>query len=161
MHSVPAAESAPAQSRLGMNLSGVVDWNTEHPFVDVFRLSRPWISQKKGEPWGKGPELELDVQGWVKRLAPDCFAETPLLTGGHAPAGDYICLYDGEGRVEFSSAARWCPGTGRMVVHIDGRKGGTFLSIRETNPQNPVRNIRCSCRASKELRCRTVRAGVS
>lgn len=42
-----------------MNLSGIVDWNTEHAFVDVFRLSRQWISQKKGEPWGKGPKLEV------------------------------------------------------------------------------------------------------
>ncbi len=55
---------------LGMNLNGPADWNTELPFVDVFRLSRQWISQKKGQPWGKGPVLELDAQGWVKRLEP-------------------------------------------------------------------------------------------
>ena len=87
---VLGAEVNSAHNRLGMNLSGIVDWNTEHPFADVFRLSRWWISQKTGEPWGKGPELDLDEHGWVKRLAPNCFAETPILTGGHAPAGEYV-----------------------------------------------------------------------
>ena len=63
-----------------MNLSGPADWNTELPFVDVFRLSRTWISQKEGQPWGKGPELKVDEHGWIKQLEEGCFAETPLCT---------------------------------------------------------------------------------
>ena len=35
--------------RFAMPLSEVADWNTENPFVDVFRLSRLWISQKADE----------------------------------------------------------------------------------------------------------------
>ena len=140
---LPGAVASPAHSGLGINLSGIVDWNTEHPFVDVFRLSRSWISQKQGQPWGKGPALDLDEHGWVKRLGPDCFAETPVLTGGHAPAGEYVCLYDGEGQVEFGSNSKVVSRSpGRIVVNIDGRKAGTFLSIRATAPENPVRNIR-------------------
>lgn len=126
-----------------MNLSGPADWNTEHPFVDVFRLSRQWISQKKGAPWGKGPELSLDANGWVKKLEPDCFAETPILTGGHAPVGDYVCLYDGEGQVEFGANSKVVSREpGRIVVRIEAQKNGTFLSVRKTSEQNPVRNIR-------------------
>ena len=99
----PAAEALPAKPRLGMNLNGPADWNSELPFVDVFRLSRPWISQKEGATWGKGPELELDAHGWVKRLEPDCWAETPLCTisGGHYPGGKYTVLYDGRGELDF------------------------------------------------------------
>ena len=142
-HLVAAAEIAPAQSRLGMNLSGIVDWNTEHPFVDVFQLSRQWISQKQGQPWGKGPQLDLDEHGWIRKLGPDCFAETPLLTGGHAPAGDYVCLFEGEGQIEFGANSKVVERAAeRLVVTIEGRKAGTFLSIRKTNPENPVRNIR-------------------
>ena len=70
----------PQQSRLGINLAGLADWNTELPFVDVFRLSRHWISQRQGERWGKGPELALDERGWVTRLEPGCWADTPLCT---------------------------------------------------------------------------------
>ena len=38
----PPAAPKPA---LGINLAGPEDWNTELPFVDVFHLSREWISQ--------------------------------------------------------------------------------------------------------------------
>lgn len=31
---LPGAETAAGHSRLGINLSGIVDWNTEHPFAD-------------------------------------------------------------------------------------------------------------------------------
>lgn len=126
-----------------MNLSGPADWNTELPFVDVFRLSRQWISQKQGAGWGKGPALELDAHGWVKKLEPGCFAETPILTGGHAPAGEYVCLYDGEGEITFGHNSKLVSrAPGRLVVTIDARKEGTFLALRQTNPANPVRNIR-------------------
>jgi hypothetical protein len=73
-----AAENSSAQPRLGMNLAGPSDWMTELPFVDVFRTSRPWISQKKGAGWGQGPELALDEFGWVKQLEPGCFAESMI-----------------------------------------------------------------------------------
>ena len=65
-----SAEQAlqPPKSRLGMNLAGPCDWTTEYPFVDVFRMSRKWISQKKGADWGKGPELDRDENGWVRKL---------------------------------------------------------------------------------------------
>lgn len=133
----------PAQSRLGMNLSGPSDWNTEHPFVDVFRLSREWISQKQGAGWGKGPALDLDDAGWVRRLEPDCWAETLLLTHGHAPAGEYVCLYDGEGTIDFSMNAHVLSrAPGRLVVRLEPARSGTFLALRATNPANPVRNIR-------------------
>lgn len=137
------ASVTPAQSRLGMNLSGLTDWSTEHPFVDVFKLSRRWISQRQGEAWGKGPKLEQDEHGWIRNLEEKGFAETPLLTHGHAPSGTYVCLYEGEGEVEFKNNARVISRKpGRIEVEIDGTKGGVFLTLRRTNPANYVRNIR-------------------
>ena len=136
---------APSQSRLGINLAGPADWNTELPFVDVFQLARTWISQRQGQPWGRGPELELDANGWVKRLEPDCWAETPLCTidGGHYPAGEYVCLYEGEGRVEFWNIQQVVSNEpGRIVFEPDPARGGFFLRINETNPANYIRNIR-------------------
>lgn len=41
---------AGSSARMGINLAGPADWNTELPFVDVFRMSRPWISQKLEQP---------------------------------------------------------------------------------------------------------------
>ena len=134
-----------ARPRLGMNLSGLCDWNTELPFVDVFRLARAWISQREGAGWGKGPELKLDEHGWIRELEPGCFAETPICTieGGHYPSGKYVVLYDGEGEIELVHAAKVADRRpGRLVVEVDASKGGFFLQIRKTSPGNHIRNIR-------------------
>lgn len=140
---IQSAGITPERARLGINLSGPADWNTEHPFVDVFKLSRKWISQKKGEAWGKGPELERDENGWIKRLDADCWVETPILTGGYAPVGEYVCLYDGDGIIDFSINAKVVSrAPGKVVVNLTPTKGGTFLVLRQTNPTNYVRNIR-------------------
>lgn len=129
---------------LGINLAGPVDWNTELPLVDVFRLSRTWISQREGTGWGEGPELDLDQHGWVRSLQPDCWVDTPLCTidGGHYPAGHYTVLYEGEGTFEFWGAAsivRQSPG--RIIINVDPRAEAIWLRIRSTNPANYLRNI--------------------
>jgi hypothetical protein len=140
-----AAELPAAQSRLGMNLAGPADWATELPFVDVFRTSRTWVSQKKGAAWGQGPELALDEWGWVKKLEPGCFAEAMLCTigGGHYPAGVYTVLYEGEGKLDFGKNAKVKESKpGRILLDVDAAKGGFSVQLKETNPQNPIRNIR-------------------
>ncbi len=135
----------PAHSRLGINLAGLSDWNTELPFVDVFRLSRRWVSQREGEDWGKGPELALDERGWITHLEQGCWADTPLCTirGGHYPSGEYVCLYEGDGEIEFWGAATvLAHEPGRIVVGVDSSQGGFFLRLRSVNPEDYVRNIR-------------------
>ena len=141
----PARTPAKARALLGTNLSGPADWNTELPFVDVFRLSRPWISQRKGAAWGKGPKLALDAHGWVTRLESGCSAETPLCTidGGHYPAGEYTVLYEGTGRIAFSGGVKVVSSApGKIVIGVDPSRGGFFLRLEATDAKNPVRNIR-------------------
>jgi hypothetical protein len=130
---------------LGMNLSGPADWNTELPFVDVFRFARPWISQRQGEGWGKGPPLVLDEHGWVKRLDAGCWADTLLCTieHGHYPSGLYTVLYDGEGKLDVWGAASVVSReSGRLAIRVDASKGGFFLKLVATDPSSYVRNIR-------------------
>lgn len=140
----PQAATDPGKPTLGINLAGLADWSTELPFVDVFRLSREWISQREGAGWGQGPKLELDAHGWVKRLAPGTWAETPMNTieGGHYPSGIYTVLYEGKGEVAFTNAVVKSSAPGKMLVAADAKRGGFFLQIRKTDPQNYVRNIR-------------------
>jgi hypothetical protein len=139
-----SAQTVKAAPRLGMNLAGPADWNSELPLVDVFRFARPWISQEKGKAWGLGPSLALDKHGWVTRLAAGCAAETPLCTisGGHYPAGQYTVLFDGEGKLEFSNAKIISAEAGRLIIAPDPSQGGFFLRIVETNPQNYLRHLR-------------------
>ncbi len=141
----PQVRAQPSSSpRMGINLAGPADWNTELPLVDVFRFSRPWISQQQGRPWGKGPPLQLDQHGWVKRLAPGCWAETLLCTiqGGHYPSGRYTVFYRGRGRLEFGGAARTvAQQPGKITLQVDSRRGAIFLRIRETDPHDYIRDI--------------------
>ncbi|MBN1421717.1 MAG: hypothetical protein JXP34_23285, partial [Planctomycetes bacterium] len=144
--SIGAEDPRPVpRPRLGMNLSGPADWNTELPFVDVFRLSRPWVSQREGAPWGQGPALAVDERGWVKKLEPDCWAETPICTidGGHYPRGRYTILYEGTGEIDVWNAAKVVSrAPGRIEVDIDPSKGGFHLKLLATDPADPVRAIR-------------------
>ena len=139
------ADPSPAQSRLGINLNGPTDWNAEIPFVDVFRLSRQWISQRQGEGWGKGPALQRDANGWVTQLEANCWADTPMCTirGGHFPKGRYTCLYEGQGQIEFWGGAQVAEQQpGRIVVEVKPDAEVVWLRLRATNPQDYVRNIR-------------------
>jgi len=138
------AAAVPAQCRLGINVSAPVDWTTEHPFVDVFRFSRAWISQSNNAPWGAGPPLAVDTNGWITALQTNCYADTPMLTGGHAPSGNYVCLYDGQGTISFwgASASVVSNAPGRVVVNVNGAAGGLFLRISAVSATNYIRNIR-------------------
>jgi hypothetical protein len=135
----------PSASRLGINLSGARDWNTELPFVDVFRLARSWVSQREGSEWGQGPALDLDERGWIKSLAPGCSADALMCTiaGGRFPQGRYTCLYDGSGTVTMLNVARIASRSpGRIVFEPNPDSEGFALSIGATDPGDYVRNIR-------------------
>lgn len=129
---------------LGINLAGIADWNTELPFIDVFRCARPWISQRKGADWGAGPQLSLDKHGWVLSLEPNCWAETLMCTidDGHYPGGEYTVVYEGDGEIDFRNAAKIISKRSGMIkIEVDPLKGAIFLRLLRTNPQDPIRNI--------------------
>lgn len=132
-----------ARPTFGINLSGPADWNTELPFVDVFRLSRPWISQREGASWGKGPSLEIDSFGWVKRLEPHCYAETLMCTieGGHYPSGRWNVYWTGDGMLAVPGGRVVLEEPGHIEVELSAKQG-IFLRLLETNVKNPVRDIK-------------------
>lgn len=130
---------------MGMNLAGVADWSSEVVFVDAFKASRPWTSQKEGAPYGQGGPLDLDERGWVKSLADKQFAEALLHVdvGNHYPGGKYVCLFDGKGQLEFANAAQGKQiGPNKYAVDVDPGKGFIAVRVRKTDPKSPVRNIR-------------------
>lgn len=142
-------KNAHAQSThapVGLNLAGVVDWSTQLVFVDVFKQSRAWIPQRvSGGAWDTGEPLSLTNEGWIAALASGQAAGT-LMTrdlASHYPAGQYVCLYDGEGQIEFGfDAAVASRQAGRIVLNVTPGNGGIYLKIIATNAANPIRNIR-------------------
>ncbi len=140
-----AAKPVPGKARLGINLAVPKDYNTDLPFVDVFRFSRKWISQQEGKPFGKGPALNLDEHGWVKSLQPGCRADTVLFSmrDGHYPSGQYTILYDGQGKMDVLPKAKIVrQKQGEVVIDVKRSRGNFFLRIHETNPADYIRNIR-------------------
>ena len=140
-------KSDTTNARLGINLAGIKNYATELPFVDLFRMSASWISQRKKGKWGDGPALELDHHGWVKRLEPDCFAVAIVcgIKGNHYPSGNYTVLYDGEGELAFRNAATnkdiVSKTIGKIVVKVNANQP-FHLEIVSTNPLDYIRNIR-------------------
>lgn len=134
----------PERAPLGMNLGGVVSYMTDWPFVDVFRTARPWISNCEGCDWDGGGALDLTAEGWVASLKPNHYADTVMMDGGVPfPEGDYVILYDGDGQLDilFNTAAVVSQSAGRMVITTPSRDG-LWLRIAQTNPADPLRNIR-------------------
>lgn len=133
-------------ARVGVNLATVADWSSSLPFVDVFKNSRPWVSQRpQGGPWNTREEIALTPEGWVASLQPNQAAAALMCRDleGHYPAGRYVCLYDGEGRIEFRLEGRAVSQRpGRIELEVKPGNSGILLRILQTNPENPVRNIR-------------------
>ncbi|MBL8327385.1 MAG: hypothetical protein JNJ71_00945 [Rubrivivax sp.] len=135
----------PGMPRLGINLAETVDWNTELPFIDFFRMSREWISQLPTGDWGKGPKLALDEQGWIKSLEPGHWADTPMCTatGSIYPQGNYKVSYEGAGEIDFWGSGRVIASApGSLTVEVTPSRGPIWLRLKKTDPANPVRNIR-------------------
>lgn len=146
-----ASTNAPAlgndNSALGTNLSNVVDWSTEWVFVDTFKMSRIWTSQRAGLDWGKGGPLDLDAVGWVRSLQPGQSADALMQWNGSTSGspGKYIVLHDGKGVLRFSgNATEVSSAPGRIVLSINpkNKTNGFILKIVATNPEDYIRNIR-------------------
>ena len=136
-----------AHSPVGINLAQVVSYSRELPFVDVVKTAHPWFSNTEGADWSKGGPLPLTREGWVASLRPKQYATTGLIdNGGHYPTGNYTLLYDGEGQLEVSAMSGKgvtlvSQAPGRSVVTVTTEAEGALLTLRATNPANPVRNI--------------------
>ena len=131
---------------VGINLSNIAFYTPEVVFVDVFKQSQPWSSQLPGKPYGQGGPLSIDARGWIEKLNGNGhYAETLMFVDldGHYFAGDYVCIFDGEGTIEFAQAAAVIERKpGRLVVKVTPKNGPISLRLTKSDPKNPVRNIR-------------------
>ncbi len=126
---------------LGTNLAGVSDWTTEWPFVDAMKISRPWVSQKEGAPWGQGGPLEVDELGDVKSLKPGQYAETVMFSNGHNPKGAYTLTWKGVGEFDAHLGSKLeMEAPGKAKIQVDGDKG-VFLMLKKVDPADPPHDI--------------------
>ncbi len=137
---------ANANATLGMNLEQVGAVGKAWVFVDVFKTSTPFVAKNSNFSTWTGAPLDLDEEGWVLSLQPNQIAVTQMIDrqGADYPAGQYICLYDGQGTITFGGDASIVSQTpGRIVVQVNPTDTGkTVLIISATQNSDPIRNIR-------------------
>jgi len=141
-------------SPLGINLEYAKDWVGHWPFVDAFKLARPWIPQQTSpEIWDcregtcetGNDQLNLTTDGWVAFLKPNQAAGTLMFLNhkGRFPAGRYTVVYEGEGNLDFFWNARVIKRSpGQMLIEVTPGDEGIYMRLNSTNPLNPLKNIR-------------------
>lgn len=154
MLALPAQAFYNSHSPLGTNTNEIMDDDSSVPFVDLMKIAVPF---REARHLTKG-EVLYDRYGWPRRISPGGQAGTRFvskLPAGTIPAGPYLVLYDGEGKLEYGNDAKALersPGRevillspGREVILLEPGSDKEFnatLLIKETNPNNPIRNIR-------------------
>lgn len=162
----PSAEAA--RLPLGMNTNEVMQVDSSVPFVNLFKMALPFDEADAKLTQGN---IQYDADGWPTRLNGGQAGTNLLhwLPAGTLPDGHYTVLYDGEGRVEYGDDAKLVKSSpGRDVIQISAgqdRYIKVTLIIKESNPENYLRNIRvlmpggiCASnpfeRVSSEKQCR-------
>lgn len=155
------AQAAPATGpSLGINLGATVDWTTGFPFIDQFKLSRPWFTQENGV-WDSGEAhlLDLDSHGWVRGFTRDgspapfeSVATVWTTAGSQMRPGNYVIDWKGEGSLDAGGASVLSRSANRLVLHLDGDT--SWLTIDSTDPNrtgNYIRDIRIYHESDKAL----------
>lgn len=135
-----------ASGPVGINLAVHDPYTVEWVFVDAMKVATRWYPQttSSNSPWDTGAYLELTADDYPV-LASGQAAATLMFPDlqGHYPGGNYVCLYDGQGTIEFGNDAHLVSQSpGRIVVNVTPSNGGMILRVVASSSSNPVRNIR-------------------
>ena len=132
----------------GIGLGSITYWTVSSPFVEVSRIGDSWISFTiDGSEWSDNRSVTLDANGYPTSLLSDQAVRTLVFTHTPTqyPAGDYVLTWQGDGeiRLEGRSNELIDQQPHRAVYHydvpVDGN--GIFITIRRTNPADPIRDI--------------------
>jgi hypothetical protein len=137
---------APSHSSgVGTNLAELREYTPERPFADAFKQSRGWISTD-GSTWDDGRPIPVDAHGWVKGLVNGQRARALVFWGEglQFPAGAYQVSWEGTGTIDFwpQGGISSSTGKGTYTLNADPKKGGIAVTIIETKPIDPIRNIK-------------------
>lgn len=137
---------------LAMGLSGVHDWGTQYPFIDVMKTARPWLGHLEGQ-WGGfeaerlEDELYLDENGWpmeipegVEKL--ESYLLTDLPKDAQYFTGRYRLTYEGQGNLRLGGRARnlrYRPG--EIEFTFEPGEGPVVITLLKTDPNDHIRNI--------------------
>ena len=152
--SAAAPEKPAPRLPIGMNLTGISDYEPGFPFKNLMWGARPWHTKNLDDSGPYNTELAgklpLDSDGYPLELpyTPEG-AEQPqyvfTLIPNTTPAGRHVLLYDGEGEIVGSHATRVVSSApGRVVLELKNAGLGQYegIAIRRSKRGDHVRNIR-------------------
>lgn len=143
----------PLRDDIGFGLAGVTDWSTEQPFLDIIRTARPWTGHLPDQ-WG-GWDHErlrtegfLDEHGWLTAI-PEGVTGVSTVVLADLPeealdtAGRYELSWDGRGELAIEGrVSRLDLRPGAASFDFTPGEGIVLLTIRKTDPADPIRNLR-------------------
>jgi hypothetical protein len=154
-HLLPSAEAQDALPKLpiGMNLSGIADWEAGFPFINLMWGARLWLTKNAdmSGPWNSGQteNIPLDENGYPLELPlriPGI--EQPQIVFTIVPnvrkAGQYVLLYDGDGEFRGQGGTKILDAKpGRVLLQMEhNRDRIEEFAITRSQKGNHVRNIR-------------------
>lgn len=133
-------------AKSGINLSYIPSWTSSWPFVDAFKIRRPWISGSADRnTWDDGRPIPMDADGWPTEVLPDQRVHTLIYdnTHGNYPSGRYVLLYEGQGQLNLRGDAQVVSQSpGHMEVDVTPSNVGIQFEVLATDPSDYIRNIR-------------------
>lgn len=139
-------------SPLGTNLAPPTDYTREYPFVNYFKMARPWFSARAVNDFSDSRSLDMDGHGNVRTLQKGQRANSVIFTGAPADPGVankvFDLFFDGDGDFEFNNvqkadkiAANHYRIRTRPIAGPDTDLMVT-ISMTRNNPLDPVGNVR-------------------
>ena len=141
---------------IGTNLSGLADWGTEIPFVDLMRASRTWYTKSIDDPnypfnSEQANALSYRADGYPTHI-PQEVAGSPYLqevatiwaiTDGW-PSGNYTLLWEGNGTLELWGGYSNMQQNGNRITFDFMEPVGNILELKisYSDINNPLHNIR-------------------
>jgi hypothetical protein len=105
-------------------------------------MSRPWTSGS-ATAWDDKRPIDVDEHGWVRSLAPGQIARTMLFSDHtNFRPGTYDLTYTGVGKLEISRPTTEVA-PGHLTIDLTDTSTPTlYLNVVETDPANPIRDIK-------------------
>lgn len=147
-------DDSPPKLPIGMNLSGIADWEPGFPFKNLFLGARPWLTQniRGGGPWDTETQefFEFDTDGYpleVPVSVPGMAQPQAIFTAvpNVRTPGRYVLLHDGEGEIDGLAGTKVIRrDPGRLILQMTHTGDGKpeVIIIRRSRRGNHIRNIR-------------------
>ena len=134
---------------LALNLTGISDWSTEMPFLDLMKDSRPWFGSTSTTSGAMTYQQlvdggYLDANGWLTKMPPGLVSvgtiwdwgngNDPSSAAAQSREGIYVLDYEGTGTIQLGGDAKVLSSKPGEIIFENTSGNKFWLSITSTDP---------------------------